>query len=184
MTDHDRAWRRPARRDFLIPCRALAVIFRAKVRQALDQAKLLDRIPRKAWKRKWVTHCRHAGDGGKALLYVARYIHRVAITNSRLERVDPQQVTFRYRDGRSGQLQRCTLSTEQFTSRFLQHVLPCRFTKVRYYGVFSPACRDTELAGSNHVCPVCHVGRMMVVAHLTPQHQPPTRLRAPPLAVS
>jgi len=212
MADHDQAWRRPARRDFLIPCRALSVIFRAKVRQALDQAKLLDRIPCKAWKRKWVTHCRHAGDGEKALLYVARYIHRVAITNSRLESVDPQQVTFRYRDGRSGKLQRCTLSTEQFISRFLQHVLPCRFTKVRYYGLFSPACRDalewarsllrqtheppaatqqiedspgaTEPAGSNHICPVCRVGRMTVVADLTPQRQHPTRLRAPPEAAA
>ena len=104
------------------------------------------------------------------------------------------------------------LPAEQFISRFLQHVLPCRFTKVRYYGVFSPACRDalerarsllrqtqeppaatqqiedspgdTEPAGSNRICPVCHVGRMTVVADLTPQHQPPTRLRAPPLAVS
>jgi hypothetical protein len=206
---HDRqAWRHPARHDFLIPCRALSVIFRAKVRQALEQAKLLDRISRKAWKQKWVTHCRPAGDGEKALLYVARYIHRVAITNSRLESLDPQHVTFRYRDNHSRQLQRCTLSTDQFIARFLQHVLPNRFTKVRYYGLFSPRCRDAlerarallgqgpkpseaarqvedspghvDSATSNHVCPVCHVGRMTVVADLTPQYQPPVGLRAPP----
>lgn len=212
LTEDRQAWRRPARRDFLIPCRALSVIFRAKIRDALERAKLLEQVPRKAWKKKWVTHCRHAGDGQKALLYVARYIHRVAITNSRLESFEQQQVTFRYRDSRSRQLQRCTLSADQFISRFLQYVLPSRFTKVRYCGLFSPACRDaleqacsllrqtqqppeeirqvqdapgdTEFAGSNRVCQVCHIGRMMVVADLAPQRQPQARLRAPPEAAA
>lgn len=142
LADDGQAWRRPARRDFLVPCRVLSVIFRAKVRRALEQAELLDQVPRKAWKRKWVVHCRHAGDGQRALLYVARYVHRIAITNSRLESFDQHQVSFRYRDSRSGQLQRCALSTDQFIRRFLQHVLPPRFTKIRYYGLFSPRCRD------------------------------------------
>lgn len=121
----------------------LSVIFRAKIRQALEQAKLLDQIPRKAWKKKWVVHCRHAGDGQRALLYVARYIHRIAITNSRLESFDPHHVSFRYRDSRSGQLQRCMLSTDPFIRRFLQHVLPPRFIKIRCYGLFSPRCRNS-----------------------------------------
>jgi hypothetical protein len=209
LTDDRQAWRRPVRRDFLVPCRALSVLFRAKVRDALEQAKLLQQVPRKAWQRKWVTHCRHAGDGQNALRYVARYVHRVAITNSRVESFDQQQVTFRYRDSRSRQLQHCTLPAEQFISRFLQHVLPSRFTKVRYYGLFSPRCREalerarallgpvrepadstpqshdspshTEPNGSILVCPVCHLGRMIVVADLAPQHQLPTRLRAPPV---
>lgn len=208
LTDDLQAWRRPARPDFLIPCRALSVIFRAKVRDALGQAKLLDQVPRNAWKQKWVTHCRHAGDGQMVLRYVARYVHRVAITNSRLEHFDHQQVTFRYRDNRSQQLQHCTLSAEQFIARFLLHVLPRRFTKVRYYGLFSPRCRealerarallcharqpadsnrqrhdspaDTEPDGSLPVCPVCHLGRMRIVAALTPLPQLPARLRAPP----
>ena len=206
LTDDQQAWRRPARPDFLIPCRALSVIFRAMVRDALEQAKLLDQVPPKAWKKKWVTHCRHAGDGQKALRYVARYVHRVALCNSRLESFDQQQVTFRYRDNRSAQLQRCTLSPEQFISRFLQHVLPSRFTKVRYYGLFSPRCRDalkqarslllqapsevardpenspgeTEPQGSDRLCPVCHFGRMRIVADLAPLHRLQARLRAPP----
>jgi hypothetical protein len=208
LTADQQAWRRPARQDFLIPCRALSVIFRAKVRQALEQAELLDPIPPKAWRRKWVVHCRHAGDGQKALLYVARYVHRVAITNSRLESVDPQHVTFRYRDSHSGQLQRCVLSADQFITRFLHHVLPDRFTKVRYYGLFSPRCRDalerarsllhqaqrasevvpeledsasqTEPPESDQPCPLCHVGRMRIVADLNPQHRLRARLRAPP----
>jgi hypothetical protein len=127
-----------------------------------------------------------------------------------LESFDQRQVTFRYRDSHSGQIQRCVLSSEQFISRFLQHVLPCRFTKVRYYGLFSPRCRDalerarmllrqapeppqatqqghdspSNTAESNLVCPVCHVGRMRVVTDLPLQHQPPTRLRAPPAVAS
>jgi hypothetical protein len=208
LTADRQAWRHPARQDFLIPCRALSVVFRAKLRQALEQAKLLERIPPKAWTRKWVVHCRHAGNGQQALLYVARYVHRVALTNSRLESCDGQRVTFRYRDSRSARLQRCHLSADQFLSRFLQHVLPARFTKVRYYGLFSPRCRDAlerarlllrqaqppaELAqapqnspaqseprGSDHLCPLCHVGRMRIVAELTPPHRLQARLRAPP----
>lgn len=209
LTGDGHAWRRPARPDFLIPCRALSVIFRAKVRQALAQAKLLDSIPPKTWTKKWVVHCRHVGEGQRALLYVARYVHRVAISNSRLESFDLQRVTFRYRDSHSGQLRRCILSADQFISRFLQHVLPHRFTKVRYYGLFSPRCRDalerarallrqaqetaevdrdpedsprdTEPPASNDRCPVCRLGRMTVVADLTPHHRREARPRAPPV---
>ena len=64
------------------------------------------------------------------------------MTNSRLESFDQGQVRFRYRDSRSGQLQRCTLTAEYFIARFLQHVLPSRFTKVRYYGLLSSRCLD------------------------------------------
>jgi hypothetical protein len=143
LTADGQAWRHSVRREFLVPCRALSVIFRAKVRDALRKAKLLDQIPHEIWQLKWVVHCRHAGNGDKALQYVARYLHRIAITNSRLEEFDTTgQVTFRYREGRTGRLKRCTLPAERFIARFLQHVLPCRFTKLRYYGLFSPRCHD------------------------------------------
>jgi hypothetical protein len=76
-----------------------------------------------------------------ALKYLAPYIFRVAISNNRLIKLENNQVTFRYRDTQSGKEKRCTLGAEEFIRRFLQHVLPRNFVKVRYYGLFSPSLR-------------------------------------------
>jgi hypothetical protein len=86
-------------------------------------------------------HCQHAGRGQKVLDYLGRYIFRVAIANSSLERIQDGQVTFRYRDNRTQHIRRVTLSGLEFLQRFLQHVLPRGCTKVRYYGIWSPTCR-------------------------------------------
>ena len=75
--------------------------------------------------------------GEEVLAYLARYVFRIAITNSRLERLEDGQVTFRYRDNRSGEMRRCTLPVAEFLSRFTLHILPRGFTKVRYYGLYS-----------------------------------------------
>jgi hypothetical protein len=65
-------------------------------------------------------------------------VFRVALSNNRLERIVDDQVTFRYRVADSKQTKRCTLPVEAFIRRFLQHVLPTGFVKVRYFGLFSP----------------------------------------------
>jgi hypothetical protein len=119
----------------------LAEIFLAKLCAALKQAGLLAPVPRQIWKKKWVAHCRAAGPGRQVLNYLARYVFRVAISNSRLERIENGEVTFRYRDNRSQQLRRETLTGVEFIRRFLQHTLPRGCAKVRYYGLWSPACR-------------------------------------------
>ncbi len=80
------------------------MIFRGKLCAALKQAGLLNQVPRQVWKKDWVVNCKAAGQGRQVLNYLARYIFRVAITNSRLERIENGQVTFRYRDNRSQQL--------------------------------------------------------------------------------
>jgi hypothetical protein len=69
------------------------------------------------------------------------YIFRVALSNRRIVKVENDQVTFRYKTN-SGQTRFCTLPVEKFIHRFLQHVLPKSFVKVRYYGLFSPAHRQ------------------------------------------
>ena len=127
---------------FLMPEGALAVIFRAKLCAALKKAGLLGQVPRQVWQKKWVAHCKAAGQGQQVLNYLARYVFRVAISNSRLEQFENGQVTFRYRDNRSQQLRRETLTGEEFIRRFLQHTLPRGCAKVRYYGIWSPACRQ------------------------------------------
>ena len=78
---------------------------------------------------------------------LGRYVFRVAITNGRLERIQDGQVTFRYRDNHTQRLRRATLPTVEFIGRFLQHVLPPGWTKVRYYGLWSNSCgRQLEQA--------------------------------------
>lgn len=67
---------------FLMPEGALAVIFRAKLCAALKKAGLLEQVPRQVWQKKWVAHCQAAGQGRQVLNYLARYIFRVAISNS------------------------------------------------------------------------------------------------------
>jgi len=101
----------------------------------------------------WVMHCLPVGDGQAALKYLAPYIYRVAISNRRLITfvdqgcMEKSQVTFEYRKSDTGQIKHCTLSVEQFTQRFLQHVLPKGFVKVRYFGFFAPN-RRTVLASA------------------------------------
>lgn len=125
---------------FLVPVRALSMIFRAKLCAALRRAGLLHEVPTPVWKKNWVVHSKHAGTGEKVLDYLGRYVFRIAITNSRIESIDDGHVTFRYRNNQTQRIQRLALSGVEFLERFLQHVLPRGCTKVRYYGIFSPSC--------------------------------------------
>ena len=98
-------------------------------------------MPATVWHGDWVAHCQPVGAGHRALKYLASYIFRVAISNNRILKVTSGKVTFRYRVADTGQVKICTLKVEDFLRRFLQHVLPKGFVKVRYYGLFSPARR-------------------------------------------
>ena len=133
----------PARDDFLLPVKALSIIFRAKIRDALRDTPLFAEIPERVWTQDWVVHCQSVGNGVAALKYLAPYIFRVAISNKRILQLENDEVTFGYTDGRSGQRKTCTVAAEEFIRRFLQHVLPLGFSKVRYYGFFSPGKRAT-----------------------------------------
>jgi putative transposase len=84
-----------------------------------------------------VVDCRAVGNGATALKYLAPYIFRVALSNNRIVGLQDESVTFRYRDGQTKQVKMCTLPALTFIGRFLQHVLPKGFVKVRYYGLFS-----------------------------------------------
>jgi hypothetical protein len=132
------SWLPSKRPDFLVPGRALSILFRAKLRDGLRRAGLAQQVPSGVWRKDWVVHLQHAGTGKKVLDYLARYVFRIAIVNSRLERFENAQVTFRFRDGRTGKTKHCTLDARAFTARFLQHVLPQGFSKVRHYGLLSP----------------------------------------------
>lgn len=132
----------PARRNFFLPVKALSRLFRAHFQKAL--AKMTDApvLPESVWAQDWVVHCKPVGSGQTALKYLAPYIFRVALSNRRLVKMDTARdlVTFRYTQAKTGQTKFCTLPAEQFIHRFLQHVLPRGFVKVRYYGLFGRRC--------------------------------------------
>jgi len=131
-----------ARQKFLLPVKALSRIFRAKMRQALAKVDVEGLISADVWQQNWVVHCKAVGCGQLALKYLAPYIFRVAISNRRILKLEDDAelvptVTFRYRATDTGQERLCTLAAEEFIRRFLQHILPKGFVKVRYYGFFS-----------------------------------------------
>ena len=141
LAAHGQTWL-PARKNFLLPVKALSRIMRAKFRDALRKTDCFAGIPAEVWKQEWVVHCQPVGSGLTALKYLAPYIFRVAISNNRILKLADGKVTFRYRTSDAGKLKTCTLPAEEFMRRFLQHVLPKGFVKVRYYGFLSPGCRQ------------------------------------------
>ena len=128
--------------SFLLPVKALSKVFRAKFRDALQKTDSFDDIPKDVWQQEWVVHCKPVGDGRAAMKYLAAYIFRVAISNSRILKLDDGKVSFRFKDTKTGKTKLCTLATEEFIRRFLQHILPRGFVKVRYYGLFSHSYRS------------------------------------------
>jgi len=129
------------RYPYLVPQKALARVFAGKFRHALKKVDLLKGIPTRIWKQSWVVDVLAVGSGQSALRYLAPYIFRVAISNRRILSLDQGKVTFQFKDSKSQQQRIAVLLAEHFIHRFLQHVLPHRFIKVRTYGLFSPKRR-------------------------------------------
>jgi hypothetical protein len=128
----------PSRADFLVPVEALSIIFRAKFRDLMKHEGLLNLVDPGVWRRDWVVHSQAAGDGRNSLRYLAPYVFRVAIGDHRIVSCDDGKVTFTYRRVGSNRPRKMTLEAPEFIRRFLQHVLPVGFQKVRHYGFLSP----------------------------------------------
>jgi hypothetical protein len=141
------AWTKPAHPRFLFPGFVLSPIFRAKVHAALSKAQLAHLVCPVVWQTPWTVHVKRIGSGEHAALYLSRYVYRVALTNGRIERFEHGRITFRYTHARTRHTRRMTLPAFDFISRFLQHVLPRRFAKIRSYGLLAPGARpDLERA--------------------------------------
>jgi hypothetical protein len=192
----------PARKDYLAPIRALSRLFRDRFLYSISKQFKDIELPKSIRKKDWVVHCKPAVHGtGAVLNYLARYIHRVAITNSRIISADNGKVTFRYKNSGGAQAKTMTVSAEEFIRRFLQHVLPASVHKVRYYGLWSPSHRknlskvqqiltqsgndqqvrieedtDVEVPPSSELrkCPHCQRGTLTRIRRL------PRQGRAPP----
>ena len=213
------------RPGFFLPVRVLSRLFRRRFLEELlqlhqsgqlkffgEHAGLADAAAFKAWltplrKTEWVVYAKRPFAGPQAVLaYLSRYTHRVAISNSRLVSLDERGVSFRWKDyrdkGRKGEGQRhktMTLSPQEFMRRFLLHVLPSGFHRIRHYGLLANGNRKVNLALARellHVAPpvpeavateekeapaptfVCrHCGQALVVLQV---FQRDCSIRAPP----
>ncbi len=136
---HTGCWH-AARQDFLLPERALARVFKAKFLSLLKKAGLLNRVPFEARVKEWNVDCKPAGSGVECTKYLAPYVFKVGISNARIVKVENQTVYYRVKKTGSRRLRTCRLPVMEFMRRFLQHVLPTGFMKVRYYGFLHPGC--------------------------------------------
>jgi hypothetical protein len=150
---------------FLLPVRVLAPVFRGKFLAGLKQLyqegglsltggadklrdpfeflNFLDRLYQKSW---WVYNKPPFGGPEQVLKYLARYTHRVALSNQRLVALADGKVTFTYKDySQDGRRREMTLPAGEFIRRFLLHILPHRFVRIRYYGLFANRNRDRQL---------------------------------------
>lgn len=150
----------PSKPGFLFPVRVLGKLFRGKFLFALkrqrekgmlefkggcadlDAKERFSSLMRKLYDTDWVVYCKEPFEGpGAVFEYLGRYTHRVGISNQRLISIDDEAVTFYTKDGNTK-----TLTPLEFIRRFLLHVLPKGFTKIRHFGLLAPCNVNTKLA--------------------------------------
>lgn len=133
--------------DYLVPVKKLSRMISKKFSEALlqEHPELHSQIPKAVWKREWCSFCKSFGTGHEAVLkYLARYVFRIAITNARILAMDESNVTLRCKNNETGEWEIHKVPGVEFLRRFMQHVLPHGFHKVRYYGLWSPARRKQQ----------------------------------------
>lgn len=204
-----------AKRSFLFPVRALSVVYRGKFMDALDAARKAGSLRHEvvqsdaSWKtlcadlrrHDWVVYAKQPlGGPAQVLEYLGRYTHRVAISNERILGMEGSRVRFRVRDSANGNRKKVVrLEAVEFIGRFMQHVLPGGFKRIRHYGLLGPAHKAANLAAARAAleapapdavvvesveafmrrvagiewlnCPHCHEGRFHVVQAILP-HPP------------
>lgn len=211
----------PRHKGFLFPVRALAKVFRGKyldgLRRAFDAGELGDDVSTKALCDTlrgidWVVYVKPPFAGPESVLaYLGRYTHRIAISNHRILSLEDERVAFRYRDYAEGDKEKVMrLDVLELLRRFLLHVLPKRYVRIRHYGVLAnrhrkekiARCRDLlgartpEAPESESVCekllrlsnidlllcPACREGRMIAIAEIPRPARPSLHpIRAPAL---
>ncbi len=202
----------PCRPKFFLPVKVLSKMFRGKflalLRDAFANGKLefhgqllplrpptrFHALLRKLKSIKWVAHAKPPfGGPGHVLQYLARYTHRVAISNGRLVGLENGQVTFRWRDSKDhNQIKAMALEATEFIRRFLLHILPSGFVKIRHFGFLSnrrrsaalalcrqrlpllaadpnvaPVLSDQQQSAMKRRCPVCRRGTLRITLWLS-----------------
>jgi hypothetical protein len=200
-----------SRTSYLVPVKVLSRVFRGKFLDYLGQAhragklslratlehlgspEAFGRLLAEARAKPWVVYAKPPVAGPEQVLrYLARYTHRVAIANSRLVSLEDGKVSFRYKDySEAGRQRTMRLEAVEFLRRFLLHVLPARFVRIRHYGLLANCCRRDNVArcrklidlAADHAaslsptdpdsrlqaprCPQCGLGTMVTIETFT-----------------
>jgi hypothetical protein len=191
--DHHR-WRKLRQPDWLLPVDLLSAVFASRMEEALRAAApaLHAQIPDSCWRGTWVVHSQPAGSGAAVVRYLARYVFRTAISDQRIVQLDDHRVVFHYIDSATKQRRTCRLDADEFLRRYLQHVPPEGFHRVRYFGWMHPAAKrrraivETLVAAVILVrakpenppqwhlrCPHCHAFALIAIERIKPQARAP-----------
>jgi hypothetical protein len=218
----DGSWKGPKRANsnFLFPVLAMNKVYKAfflrRLKEHLETGELPIPIDFPTgreyynwkeilYKKEWVVYTKPPFGGAKHVVkYLARYSHRVAITNQRITSITDTEVSFNYKDYRNGGVRKTMLLTgTQFLQRFCLHILPHRFRKIRHYGFLANASKKKSLAiarvslkvnnarklskaerkelailrmfsGKMKACPCCQKGQMIIMDIFAPNKDPPT----------
>jgi hypothetical protein len=155
----------PCRKRFFIPVRVISALFCGKFFAYLKstfeawglifpggighlkESHVFERFRRQFYHKKWVVYCKPPFDGAKGVLqYLGRYTHRIAISNNRILTAEDGTVTFRWRDYADGDTQKTmTLKVEEFIRRYLLHVLPNRYVRIRHFGLLANRSRKDNI---------------------------------------
>lgn len=152
--------------SFYVHAKPLSKIFRAKFIDLLKAEGLT--VPQCVWKPDWVIDARHVGNGKRALKYLAQYVFRVAIAPSRIVEVTDTHVIFKYQRSGEKKQRKCSLKIFEFMRRYLQHVLPHGFTKVRHYGFMAANCRVPLQRIRELICALYE----LIIVELLPEPKP------------
>lgn len=151
----------PAREQFFLAVRILSTVFRAKllakIETAVKSGKIaesvgggveMSRLLKRAARRRWVVYCKPPFAGPEQVFsYLGRYTHRIAISDERIVAMEDDDVTFSYKDRTDGDRRKTmTLPAEAFLRRFLLHVLPGGFVRIRHYGFLANSVRRDRIA--------------------------------------
>jgi hypothetical protein len=220
LSPHGKRWV-PCKGGFFLPVKGLSRLFRGKFlayfKEAYEKGKLafpgeiallkeksaFKRLVKDLYEQEWVVYCKPSFRSAEMVMdYLGRYTHRVAISNERLVKVEHGKVTFRYRDRSDNDTVKVmTLDASEFIRRFLLHILPDGFMKIRHYGILSnrnrkyklavckkllgTPCRHenrekelwqdllTRITGTDpRICPYCGKGKMVLKKVLNPSALP------------
>jgi hypothetical protein len=193
-----------ARSTYLFPVRALSRHYRGKMvtalRESVTAGKLyrvtradeVDTILDRLMQKDWVVYSKHCLDRTQSIVkYLARYSHRIAISDQRIIGIENDQVYFRYKDYRNNRSSIMNLQRAEFIRRFLMHVLPKGLMRIRHYGLLANRCRKTSLEvlrkvlaqpakaseepkaeeSKDYLCPKCHKGHLVAIRLLSPTWQ-------------
>ena len=200
LSPDEQRWISPRKKDFFLPVKPLGYLFRGKflayLREAFAEGRLgfygqlrevahparFEELLSPLHDKEWVVYAKPPFGGPEQVLrYLARYTHRVAISNGRLVTLEEGKVRFRWRDSQDdNQTKEMTLDAVEFIRRFLLHILPAGFVKIRHFGFLSNRIRQAMVKRCRQllpilapppivsgrqapICPVCRIGHLHVI---------------------